>query len=101
MTATKPQSKIEQFLAEESESLSQLLYNKPFSELDEVRQARIKGSARKALKNQIFYEPQKGECFSCGQETVQDSYQCWHCHESRTPSPKQAWLESHRNEVQR
>jgi hypothetical protein len=57
MIATKLQSKAEQFLIEKPESLSQLLYNKPFADLDEVRQARILGSARKALKNTVFYEP--------------------------------------------
>ena len=83
MSATNPQSKAEQFLIEESESLSQLLYNKSFNELDEARQQLMMKSAKRALKDRIFYEPQPGECFSCGRETVQDSYQCWSCHEGR------------------
>ena len=52
MSATKPQTKAEQFLIEESESLSQLLYNKPFADLDEARQQLMmkpKSSAMLAL----------------------------------------------------
>ena len=94
MSATRPQTRAEQFLIEESESFSQILYNRPFAALDEVRQARIMGSARRALKDRIFYEPQPGECFSCGRETVNSQIQCWYCHESTHPTQKQLWLES-------
>ena len=93
MSATKPQTREEQFLIEESESLSQILYNKSFNELDEVRQARITASAKRALKDQIFYEPQPGECFNCHRVLSPDQIQCWHCHEGTHPTDRERWLE--------
>jgi len=94
MSATKPQTRAEQFLIEESESLSQLLYNKPFSALDEARQQLMMKSAKRALRDRIFYEPQPGTCFHCGRETaLSHQIQCWHCHEGTQSTAKERWLE--------
>ena len=94
MSATRPLTQIEQFLIEKSESLSQLLHGKSFADLDEVRQARIMGSARKALKDTIFYEPQPGTCFNCGRATTMShQFQCWRCHEGTHPTDREVWLE--------
>jgi hypothetical protein len=93
MSATRPQTRAEQFLTEESESLSQLLYSKPYVALDEVRQQRVLASAKRALKDRIFYEPPPGECFNCGRVISENQVQCWHCHESTHPTAKERWLE--------
>ena len=93
MSATKQQTQIEQFIIEESESLSQLLYDKPFAALDEVRQARVLASAKRALKDRIFYEPQPGECFSCGKAIDRNQIQCQRCHEGTQSTAKERWLE--------
>ena len=76
MSVTKPQSKIEQFLAE-----------------DEARHELMMASARKALRTKSLYEPNLGRCFNCGRETsLKQQIQCWHCPESRTPSPTPSLL---------
>src|SRR5262245_20671881 len=91
MSATKPLSRIEQFLIAYAESRSLAVYNQPFNSLDEERQQRMMAAARKALKNTVLYEPQPGECFSCGKAISRNQAQCWYCHESTHPTPRQLW----------
>ena len=100
MSATKPETEVEKYLRESAESTSMALYNKPFAELDEERQRKVMAGAHRQLKQTVLYEPEPGICFECGRDVPFKKIQCWNCHEGHTPSPKEMWLQRHRNEVQ-
>jgi hypothetical protein len=79
MSATQPE--IDNSLLREAESLSQLLYNKPYAELDEKRQEIMRRSARALLREKCT-DVQPGYCFQCGDKLLrEDSSECRKCHD--------------------
>jgi hypothetical protein len=90
MSATQPQPTIEILLLKEAQSLSQLLYGKPYTELDEQRQALMMTGARRFLRTRMSFP---GECCDCGATIDEDRYQCRPCHEGLTQSE---WMMYHR-----
>ena len=88
MSATQTQTTIEVLLSNEAESLSQILYNKPYAELDEVRQKLMMTGARKFLRTRMSFP---GECCDCGARIDEDKYQCRACHEGFAPGEWNAY----------
>ena len=88
MSATQTQTTIEVLLLNEAESLSQILYNKPYAELDEDRQKLMMTGARKFLRTRMSF---LGECCDCGTQIDEDKVQCRKCHEGLTPRTER-WL---------
>jgi hypothetical protein len=82
MSATQTQTTIEILLLKEAESLSQLLYGKPYTELDEERQSLMMTGARKFLRTRMSFP---GECCDCGARIDEDKCQCRSCHEGFAP----------------
>jgi hypothetical protein len=82
MSATQTQTTIEVLLLNEAESLSQILYNKPYAELDEERQKLMMTGARKFLRTRMSFP---GECCDCGATIDEDKVQCRSCHEGFAP----------------
>jgi hypothetical protein len=79
MSATQPQ--IENPLLKEAESLSQLLYNNPYAELDERRQELMRRSARALLREKCT-DVQPGVCYSGGKALPFEMTECRRCHDS-------------------
>ncbi len=81
MSQQSTQIQFENPILREAESLSQLLYGKPYSELDEKRQETIRRSALALLREKC--EPRPGYCFQCGAKLMSEtSMECGACHES-------------------
>ncbi len=77
MSAIQPQR---DWIYSKADELSQLVYNKKFDELDEVRQARVLGTARRQYRERA--EPEPGFCFQCGVKLLRDdSAECRKCHD--------------------
>jgi hypothetical protein len=94
MSATQTQTTIEILLLDEAESLSQILYNKPYADLDEQRQVLMMTGARKFLRTRMSFP---GQCCDCGATIDEDKYQCRPCHEGMTQSE---WTRYHRKGAQ-
>jgi hypothetical protein len=78
---SQAQSQIDNPLLREADTLSQLLYGKPYAELDEKRQETMRRSARALLREKCT-EPQPGYCFQCGDKLMrQDATECRKCHD--------------------
>jgi hypothetical protein len=77
MSATQPQR---DWIYSKADELSQLVYNKKFDELDEVRQERVLGTARRESRERA--EPELGFCFQCGKKLMrEDATECRTCHD--------------------
>jgi hypothetical protein len=94
MSATQTQTTIEVLLLKEAESLSQILYNKPYTELDDQRQALMMTGARRYLRTRMSFP---GECCDCDARIDEDKYQCRPCHEGMSQSE---WTAYHRKAAQ-
>ncbi len=77
--ATQPQ--IDNPLLREAESLSQLLYGKPYVELDEKRQELMQRSASALLREKCT-EVEQGICYSCKKPVPFEMTECRRCHDS-------------------
>ncbi len=53
MSATQTQTTIENLMLNQAESLSQILYNKPYAELEEERQKLMMIGAKKFLRTRM------------------------------------------------
>jgi hypothetical protein len=78
---SQAQSQIENPLMIEAENLSQLLYNKPYADLDENRQEIMRRSARALLREKCT-EVQPGFYFQCGKPVPFEKTECRRCHDS-------------------
>jgi hypothetical protein len=78
MSATQPQ--IDNPLLKEAENLSQLLYNKPYAELDGKRQEIMRRSARALLREKCT-DVQPGVCYGCGKAVPFEMTECRACHD--------------------
>src|SRR5687767_8662093 len=87
-TATQAHTTIQDLLINEAESLSQILYNKPYAELDEARQALMMTGARKFLRTRMSFP---GECCDCGATIDEEKVQCRSCHEGFAPGEWNAY----------
>lgn len=80
MSQQSIQIQFENPLLREAESLSQLLYNKPYAELDENRQEIMRRSARALLREKCT-DVQPGYCFDCGKPLSDGKTECRSCHD--------------------
>jgi hypothetical protein len=77
MSATQPQR---DWIYLKADELSQRVYGRKFDELDEVRQERVLGTARREYRD--YQEPEPGFCFQCGVKLDrEDSSECRKCHD--------------------
>jgi hypothetical protein len=81
MSQQSTQIQFENPILREADTLSQLLYNKPYAELDEKRQETMLRSAH-ALPREKCTDGQPGYCFQCGDKLMrEDSAECRKCHD--------------------
>jgi hypothetical protein len=81
MSQQSTQIQFENPILREAENLSQLLYGKPYAELDEKRQETMRRSARALLREKCT-DVQPGYCFQCGVKLMRDdSAECRKCHD--------------------
>jgi hypothetical protein len=75
------QSQIDNPLLREADTLSQLLYGKPYAELDEKRQETMRRSARALLREKCS-DVQPSVCNGCGKALPFEKIECRRCHDS-------------------